>query len=600
MKRETNAARLWRTVVWIWRLRPVPVSVAVGIAVGSSVAPVLQVAVLGKFVDAAAGVLSGRPWSPSVLYWIAAFAAVTLAVNITAAGLHWISLYLGETFETVSSGQIAQAAGGLPLSRFESPAHFDLLQRARVGSRQHLSQLILNLPLVFAGLLTAAGLVGYVGRDGWEFPVVFIVGVVPLMVLDGRYGRRRWRLSKERTPAERNLSYLEDLMSGQEASSEVRLQGLKKYLRDNWTAQFGQLSEERARAVRGAAFRGLIGQSYFPLTMLAIGVALVVKIRSGSLDIGAFAAFFAAVERFSMALWQITTSFGQVRADLPYAADVIEYLSVADAPAGPQPDRRLHRSVRLVPPRIAFEGVGFTYPGSTDACISEVSFTIEPGECVALVGENGAGKSTLAKLLLGFYEPATGRIEIDGTDLRDVPFDLWRRNVSAIFQDFIRFDRSIGENITYGDIETSGDPQRIEAAAATSGADKVAAGLPDKYETMLGNSFGEQNLDLSAGQWQKVALARAYLRDTSLVVLDEPTSALDPLAEDDVYRQFRRFAEGRSVLLISHRLGVTKLADKVLVLDRGRIVEAGQPATLLSSGGHYARMYDAQAQWYVR
>jgi ATP-binding cassette, subfamily B, bacterial len=294
----------------------------------------------------------------------------------------------------------------------------------------------------------------------------------------------------------------------------------------------------------------------------------------------------------------VTWGVGSADNELRYMQDLLDYL---DLPEG-EPKNvtgiaipALHGSQ---PPTIRFEDVTFTYPGVERPALIGINLTIAPGERLALVGENGAGKTTLAKLLLGLYHPTSGRITINGADMAALPPGWWQARVAAVFQDYVRYELTARENIGFGNLAQLHNRSAIDLAAARSGADRVIATLPAGYETVLGKAYDESGQDLSLGQWQKLAIARAYLRDGAVLVLDEPTAALDARAEVEVYQQFRDMAQGRTTLLISHRLGSARLADRILVLDNGRIVEQGQHMTLLAHDGRYATMYRIQAHWY--
>lgn len=241
--------------------------------------------------------------------------------------------------------------------------------------------------------------------------------------------------------------------------------------------------------------------------------------------------------------------------------------------------------------------MSFTYPGSSRPALCNVSFSIKPGERIALVGENGAGKSTLVKLLMGLYKPTQGRITVDGIDLNELsPLD-WQRRFGVVFQDFIRFETTVRENVSFGSLEKAKQPGAIEAAVAQAGATHLVETLPNSWDTHLGKSYRD-GTDLSGGEWQKLAIARAYMRTAQILVLDEPASALDAKAEADVYRHFAQMGAGKTMFLISHRLGSCQLADRVLVFKDGHLIEEGDHQTLMASQGEYADMYQQQAAWY--
>ena len=297
----------------------------------------------------------------------------------------------------------------------------------------------------------------------------------------------------------------------------------------------------------------------------------------------------------------LTSRASELEEFFPRLMHLHEFLALEPERAPPhshQPPRPLRHGVH-------FQDVSFSYPGADRPALSGVTFTLHPHDRLALVGENGAGKTTLVRLLLGLYRPTTGTITVDGTDLAELDPVAWRREATAVFQDFMRYPTTVAENIAYGDAslleagQLDGEPvpSRLVVAAEQSGADTFIRRLPAGYATQLGKEFAGA-VDLSAGQWQRLALARAYLRDAQIIVLDEPTAALDPRAEVEVYRQFRSAAADRCAVFISHRLGSARLADRIIVLRQGQLVEEGSHEVLLRQDGEYARLFRLQASWY--
>ncbi len=338
----------------------------------------------------------------------------------------------------------------------------------------------------------------------------------------------------------------------------------------------------------------------------AVIVGVVLLVALGRMTVGALVAYLGAVERFLTASFALLNGITTVDTDLRYLRDILEYLELDEEQAAAEPPTSGNGALPPAPatvqasaiPAIRFEEVSFTYPGSSSPALHNISFELTPGERIALVGINGAGKTTMVKLLLGLYQPTAGRILVDGKDLALIDPQAWRGRVAAVLQDYVKYELTARENIGFGDLRRLDDLAAIRGAAARSGADAVVAELPAGYETPLGKTYYEDGHDLSIGQWQKLAIARAYLRDAAVLLLDEPTAALDAKAEAAVYERFRDMAQGRSVLFISHRLGSARMADRILVLDNGRIAEQGRHAELLAQGGRYADLYSIQAEWY--
>ena len=421
----------------------------------------------------------------------------------------------------------------------------------------------------------------YLARVHWLLPAVLALGTTPGLLFRTRFYYLNYTLAREQVPDERRRSAINGLLLGRAAAAEIRLFALGDWL----IAASQRLGAREARAL-------VAGDGMNAVTYLAAIVAAVLVLPPGVAAIGIYAALFVAIESFQSRYAELANSVSSLYDTLRHVRD---YFDFVDEPReDPDAGARLPGPVSR---EIVFKDVAFTYPGANRPALAGLNLTIRPGERIALVGENGAGKTTLVKLLMGLYRPTSGRILVDGMDLRELAPADWHRRFGTVFQHYLRLQATVRENVAPGAIAGSSDDLMLAAAIERSGADEVAARLPGGLETPLGREFHEGS-ELSVGQWQKLAIARAYLRDGEILVLDEPASALDAKAEAEVYRHFARMAEARAVILISHRLGSCRLAGRILVLRDGRLTEQGSHEQLVSSGGTYAELYRMQAAWY--
>ncbi len=398
------------------------------------------------------------------------------------------------------------------------------------------------------------------------------------------------------------MGYWAAQLSSRETAPELRLFGLAPVLLARWRRAFERFLSAATAARRRVARATLATSALQEAVGWVVILALLLFALQGTVSIGSLVALLYGLSRFRSLTDSLSWGAYRLVEQVSRLAHLREFLALE-----PEPQLR-HARANGVPSLregVRFHNVRFTYPGADRPTLADVTLALRPQERVALVGENGAGKTTLVRLLLGLYRPDAGHITVDGTDLTNLDPAQWRRRATAIFQDFMRYPTSVAENIGYADVallDTDAVPAtsvhpRIVAAAEQSGAATFVAYLPAGYATPLGKEF-EAGVELSAGQWQRLAIARAYLRDAQIVVLDEPTAALDPRAEVAVYRQFREAAAGRCAVFISHRLGSARLADRIIVLREGRVIEEGGHEALLARGGEYARMCRLQASWY--
>lgn len=558
------------------------------------VAPLLPLYVLRHLVDAAVRVPGTRGAGfTTVLGWTAAWlAAACLAKGMWSVG----RLKRDEIQEALRArlqGRLIAKAQALPLAAFEEPDLYDQLQRIDRWLDEGFFSAVSSVFRAGNQVITLLALALFVGTTDWSLPVIMVGGTVLFALVRVRLWKAKYLLERAQTERERRLGYMAGLMTGRDAGAEVRLFDLREYLLRSWDNLRAELRDERLSLVR-RDFRFEVasssGQSFVFGSVLAVVVYLVAR---GTLTVGQYAAFIGAVQQFQDSVFDFVVTAVMVDKDLRYVSDLFVYLDLPEEERGTShlPEAQLKQG-------IVFEMVEFRYPDCERLALDRLCFHIRPGERIALVGENGAGKTTLVKLLLGLYQPTAGRILVDGVDLRDLDPVSWRTRAAVVFQDFQQYQLTVSENIGLGNLDRLNDATAIECAARRAGAASFIATLPRGYGAQLGKAF-EEGVELSHGQWQRIALSRAYLRDAELLVLDEPTAALDPKAEVEIYRQFRDASEGKTVLLISHRLGSARLADRILVLEAGCLAEQGPHAELMKGSGLYARMFATQAQWYA-
>ena len=584
---------LWRSGRWEMGLM-----VAVSVAAGA--VPLVVVIVLKGLVDSTVLLITGDGALSSALLWVTVLVVLNLLENAIREMEDWLTSVSQDRMAARIEERLLVKAGGLTLAAFERPDLYDQLHRARQALEERLFMSMSHLLRLASVSVTAIGSLAYLATAHPLLPVVLMVGFIPFHVTTLSVYRRVWILTLAQTESERVLKYLSDLMTQRPAAAEIRLFGLGRYLGERRQALASRLRLEQiglAREHFRKAGTMLVSEQ---ITFGLVIVGVLVQVVRGVLTIGHFASYLAAAERFRDAISWAGSSWMRIDANLRYLADVIDYLAIDETDA--RADETTSWSPGVLSDRgaatISFSGVSFAYPGTDTLVLDNLDLTVSPGERVALVGRNGAGKSTLAKLLLGLYRPTEGSIRVDGADLTEIESKDWRKNVAAVFQDYVRFELTVLKNIGFGDLSRADDKAAIVSAAVKSDADDFVATLPAQYETVLGRAFDEGGQDISAGQWQRLASARAYFREASILVLDEPTAALDAKAEVEVYKRFRDMSEGKSVLLISHRLGSARLADRIVFLKDGRIAEEGTHDELMAMKGAYAELYSIQADWY--
>ena len=528
------------------------------------------------------------------LIWllVAEFALAVLS-DLLGRLVSLLDSLLAERFSIATSIRLMEHAATLDLEDFEDSELQDRLDRAR---RQTTGRMILMTQLsgqaqdVVTIMAFAAGLIVYAP---WLI-LLLLVALVPAFLGESHFNAQSYALMYGRTQEQRQIDYVRQIGASAENAKEVKIFGLNAFLIERFRElATGFYQANRALAIRRAGWGG---------ALTALGTAgyyvayayIAWRTLTGQFTIGDLTFLAGSFRRLRTLLEGLLIGFSQTAGQALYLDDLFSFFTIQPEIHSPPNPRPFPSPIRE---GFTFEDVGFSYPGAEHWAVRHLSFTLRAGETLALVGENGAGKTTLVKLLARLYDPDEGRILLDGHDLKEFDLDELRANIGVIFQDFVRYHLTAAENIAVGRIEERDDRARIEEAALASLADEVIRKLPNGYDQVIGKRF-RTGVDLSGGEWQKVAIARAYMRDAQLLILDEPTASLDARSEFQVFQRFKELSEGKTAVLISHRFSSVRMADRILVLANGEVEALGTHQELLAQRGRYAELFELQAAGY--
>jgi len=578
----------------VWKAAPRVVTAGLAFRVVIALLPVAMLAVTKVIIDAIYGLTSQHRPLPGNFWWL-----VVLQFGLASLGTVLVRLIdfcenvLADKYTRYISTQIMTHAASLDLATYEDYNFHDKLDRARVQGTDRIGMIQASGRLVQEVIMTASLAASILFFSPWIL-FALIVCIVPAFLGETHFAFLGYSLSFNQTTARRQMEYLRVLGGSKESAKELKLFGLSKYLVGRYTDLSDELHRQMVALQKRKLLLGTLLAVLGTVGYYGTYTYVVYETVIGVLTLGTLTFLAGAIAGASTNIQAVFTTFSSIADQALFLTDLLEFFSV-------KPKIIVKPDALPVPRPICkgfeFKGVSFCYPGNPRPVLSDLNFRLEPSERIALVGENGQGKTTIVKLLARLYDVSSGQILLDGVDLREYEIeDLWRE-IGIIFQDFMRYEMTAAENIAIGRIEEVNNEFRIRSAARKSLADHVIHQLPRRYDQVLGSRF-EGSIELSGGQWQKIALGRAYIRDAQLLILDEPTASLDARSEHEVFQRFAELTANKMSLLISHRFSTVRMADRILVLESGKIAEQGSHLELMRSAGRYAEMFELQAANY--
>ncbi len=544
-------------------------------------------------VNDIANVLHGQRLEERFWILVATEVGLNVALGLLMRVIDYTDALLANRYTQHVSVRVMDQAAKLDLTTYEDPAFYDRLERARVQATDRLV-MIQQMGRLVQQIITT---IAFSAALAWASPwlvLLLALGVLPSFLGETHFAFLGYAKNFRQTTAKRQMDYLRQVAGSREGAKEVKLFGLHRFFTDRFKALADQIYREDVELARSKLFLGGLLGVIGTLGYYGAYVYVIWRTLGGRYDIGQFYFLTTAIQQASSNLQQVFSTASGIADQALFLTDLLAFFEM-------KPLVDANPNGKKIPGHITqgfeFRNVSFAYPGTTRTVLKNFNMVLRPGERIALIGENGQGKTTIVKLITRLYDPTEGQILLEGVDLREYSLEDLHRNIGVIFQDFVRFEMTARENIAIGRVERVNDQPELELAAHKSLADTVIGKLPGGYDQMLGRRF-EGGVELSGGEWQKIALARAYLRDAQLLILDEPTAALDARSELEVFERFAELTEGKMALLISHRFSTVRMADRIVVLSGGRLIEEGNHQQLMAAGGVYAGMFEMQAASY--
>jgi ATP-binding cassette subfamily B protein len=594
----SRSLRLDRAVRLVWQSAPGWTLGNAVLVVAQGLLPLAALFLIRQIVDAVTAGMSNPDKAAAfqdVLVWLLLAAGVGLLTALVRS-LSDVASQAQSLLVTDHVSDLLHAQSILvDLEYYENPAYYNTMQRAQAEAPYRPTSIVNGLLQLFQNTISLVGVAGIFLAFSPLLGAVMLLAAIPGAFVRWHFARRSFRYEEQQAETERKAWYYHWMLTDSSHAKEVRLFNLGGLFKDRFQGLRRSLRQGRLELTRRRAASDFVVQALAALAIFgALGLAAYYTLM-GRISLGDLTAIYLGFQIGLSSLQAILRSMAGLYEDNLFLSHFYQFLELQPAIHAPARPRVVPEPIQR---GIDFQEVSFSYPNSQREALQGVNLFIAPSQVIALVGANGSGKTTLIKLLCELYHPGGGSIKVDGIDLRELDPVAWRRRISVVFQDYVHFYLTARENIWLGNIEIPPESQAIETAARRTGADSLIQRLPQGYDTNLGAWF-EEGKELSFGEWQKIALARAFLRDAQIIVLDEPTSSLDPLAEAELFQQFRQLLQGKSAILISHRFSTVQMADFIYVLDQGRIIEKGTHAELLVQNGRYAEFYRAQAAHYI-
>jgi ATP-binding cassette subfamily B protein len=583
--------RLFRKALnLVWESAPGWATVNIVISVLQSFLPLVLLYLIKLLIDEITRAVNAGTSSTTIIPMIIVVVIIFFLDEVSSDFGNFIRKKQSVKLEEHMYGLLHSKAVRLDLINFEHPGYFDCLSRATSEAPWRPNSILNNIISMFRGLLSLVLMAGLLFALHWGVALLLVAVNIPGIWLRLHYADILYNFQRTQTPEARKSAYFNWLLTGDRPSREIRLFGLGNYFISLFKKSFNKQNEEELNILRKRTTIELITDVVKASAFLALLTIVARRTISGNLSLGQMAMFLLAFRQGMTAIKDLFSSLAGLYEDGLFIGDTFEFLD-------------LKENVVALPPvtipadlksEILVQNLSFTYPGNHSPTIDKVSFSIRKGEIIALVGPNGAGKSTLVRLLARLYDPDSGTVKWDGKDIRTMDPDEYRKYFSVVFQDFMLYNLTAGENIRMGNIEISDADRNIKQAASSAGVHDLLNNLPGGYDAPIGTLFDDSR-ELSWGEWQKIALARALFREAPVLILDEPSSSLDADTEYEIFSRFREIVKGRTSILITHRFTNVTLADRIIVLEKGAIAETGTHEELMKKKGRYYSMYNRQA-----